>query len=79
MPKKNTSTKSKPKKTEEKELKDLVMTGFDELKNVMRQAKQKFEKADPEVKKKVVAGVVGAAALLAGALGAKAARKHKKK
>ena len=77
MPKKKAVAKSK--KAEEKELKDLVMQGFDELKGVMRQAKEKFDKADDQTKKKVVAGVVSSAALLAGVLGLKAKKKHRKK
>ncbi|MFH1523246.1 MAG: hypothetical protein ABIE43_05550 [Patescibacteria group bacterium] len=59
--------------------KDNIKKGIDEVKKLITQAKDKYESADEKTKKKVVAGVVGAAAILAGAIGLKAIKKKMKK
>ncbi len=58
---------------------DNIAKGIEELKKMARQAKSKFDKADGKTKKQVLAGVIGAASLLAGAVGIKAIKKKMKK
>lgn len=71
---------AKEKVVEEKdELKKTIKKGFDELSELIKKAKGKYEKADPKTKKNLVAGVAGAAAFLAGALSAHAMKKKNKK
>ena len=77
------------KKTEQKCCTDKkVMESVDKIKNELhsvagevaklaKQAKDKYDSMDTKTKKQVVAGLAGAAALLAGAIGIAAAKKRK--
>lgn len=47
----------------------------DDLMGMIKKAKVKYDKADPKTKKAVLAGIAGAAALIAGAIATKKARK----
>ncbi|MDD4333492.1 MAG: hypothetical protein PHT51_05285 [Patescibacteria group bacterium] len=56
---------------------DLHKLG-DDLVSMVKNAKNKYEKADNKTKKKVMTGVAGAAALIAGAIGINKLRNKKK-
>lgn len=72
--------KSKGKsKCSEEIIKEKIHEVADDLSALVKKAKSKYDKADPETKKKVMAGIAGAGALLAGIIGAKALKKKKKK
>ena len=76
MPK-NEEAKKKPVKIEvdsEMIKKEFHKLGH-EVKRMIDTAKDKYEKADPKTKKAVIAGVAGAAALIAGAIGYKKMKK----
>jgi hypothetical protein len=68
----------KSKKITGEEIMAKMHEGFDEVASLVKSAKEKYAQADEKTKKKVIAGVVGAAAILAGVIGAKAFKKKKK-
>ena len=78
--KNQTSSKETNKKSEQH---DKWMIDFEkwgnEIGNMVKKAKTKYDQSDDKTKKKVIAGVAGAAALLAGAIGYKKMRDKKKK
>lgn len=61
------------------EISGNIMKGVEELKKMAKEAKAKYDKADEKTKKKVMAGVAGAAILLASAIGFKVIKKKMKK
>ena len=73
--KKPTAKKCCPSK--EKVYEEIHKLG-DELMDLAKNAKAKYQKADPKTKKKIIAGVAGATALIAGVIGLKKATKKKK-
>jgi hypothetical protein len=82
MPSKKTSTKKTSKnKPKEKDtlakIKDEIKYVSEELLGLVDTAKKHYDKVDDKTKKKVVAGIIGAAALVAGAIGAKKMMKKK--
>ncbi len=70
-------------KKDSSEIKDIavekIKQGFDELETVVKDLKMKYETADDKTKKKVIAGVAGAAAILGGIIAGKAISKKIKK
>jgi hypothetical protein len=74
--KKSTKNKVKEKDTMDK-IKDEIMHASDELLGLVNSAKKHYDKVDDKTKKKVMAGIIGAAALVAGAIGAKKMMKKK--
>lgn len=58
---------------------DKLQAATDELHAMSKEAKRRYHEMDPHMRKKVVAGIAGAAALLAAAVGVSAAKKAKKK
>ena len=68
--KKNTFQPKKAYEKADEVLEKAVKIG-NELKSLLRKAKEKFESADEKTKKKVVVGVMGAAAALIAIMGAK--------
>jgi len=78
--KKTSTKKTAPKKccpSKEKVYEEIHKLG-DELMDLAKNAKAKYQKADPKTKKKIIAGVAGATALIAGVIGLKKATKKKK-
>ncbi|MFH1582962.1 MAG: hypothetical protein ABIB72_01425 [Candidatus Falkowbacteria bacterium] len=72
--------KKNDKKTEDCRLGGgQVIKGIEELKKMAKVAKSKYDKTDAKTKKQILAGIVGAAALIAGAVGARAIKKKMKK
>ncbi len=69
---------SKPKNLKEKANKEISKVA-DELRNIARQAEKEYKDMDAATKKKIVAGVAGAAGLIAAAMGAVGIYKRKKK
>lgn len=55
--------------------KEAIHKVVDDLGMMMEKAKEKYREADPMTKKKIIAGVVGSVALIAGAIGMKKTRK----
>ncbi|PLX21249.1 hypothetical protein C0584_03145 [Candidatus Parcubacteria bacterium] len=49
--------------------------GVDHLKKFLGVVKKKYDESDPKTKKKIIAGVVSSAGLIAGAIGIKNAHK----
>lgn len=49
----------------------------EEVKAMVEHAKTKYEKADPKTKQALIAGIAGAAALIAGVIGYKSIKKKK--
>ena len=49
--------------------KEKIHEGVEELKKILTDAKAKFDKTDENTKQKIVAGVAGSIALIAGAIG----------
>lgn len=78
MPK-ATTTKKNPKCCSSKNIKEEIHKMGDELEKLAKKAKTKYDKADDKTKKKIIAGVAGAAALIAGAIGVKKITNKKKK
>lgn len=68
----------KLKKITGEEVMEKMHEGFNEVAKLVKSAKEKYAQADEKTKKKVIAGVAGAVAILAGVIGAKALRKKKK-
>lgn len=66
-----------------KDAKDMAVEkikhGFDELEKAVKEVKKKYDKADDKTKKKVLAGVAGAAAVLGAIIAGKAISKKIKK
>jgi vacuolar-type H+-ATPase subunit D/Vma8 len=66
--------KNKEKK-EPKNKKDKILDEFEklgkEISSLVKTAKDKYSKADPKAKQAVIAGIAGAAALIAGVIGYK--------
>ncbi len=58
---------------------DKIKQGAAELKRLALKAKDKYDQSDEKTKKKILAGVVGAAALLTGVIGLRALKKKMKK
>lgn len=79
MPTKKTSTKktSAPKKSKKPadQIAVEIKKVTDELVGLAKEAKKKYDKVDDKTKKQVVAGVAGAAALIAAAIGISKMRK----
>ena len=67
------------KKCSEDMIKEKIHDVADDLSKMIKKAKSSYDKADPETKKKVLAGIAGAGALLTSVLGARALKKKKKK
>jgi hypothetical protein len=72
--KKETTAKKIDKKTSA--INEIHKIG-DEVVDLIKKAKTKYAKTDPKTKKAVIAGIAGAAALIAGAIGYKAMKKKK--
>ncbi len=72
-PKKTNATKKNKKPADQIAIEIKKVT--DELVKVAKEAKKKYDKADDKTKKQVIAGVAGAAALIAGAIGLSKLRK----
>ena len=72
MAKKETSKKQvKKKKPDTKDMAiEKIREGIDELHELSKKVKERFDKADSKTKKQIMAGVAGAAALLGGIIGA---------
>ncbi len=76
--------KATRKKTTKKSLcseeiiKEKIHDVADDLGALIKKAKSTYDKADDKTKKKVIAGIAGAGAILAGVLGIKAIKKKKK-
>lgn len=68
----------KSKKITGEEIMEKMHEGFGEVSKLVKSAKSKYAQPDEKTKKKVIAGIAGAAVLLAGVIGAKAFRKKKK-
>lgn len=68
--------KKSRKAKNDKIMKELHKLG-DELSGLIKTARKRYEGADEKTKKKVVAGIAGAAALIAGAIGYSKTRKKK--
>ncbi len=66
-----------------KEMKEIaiekIKVGFDELEKTVKDLKGKYDNADDKTKKKVLAGVAGAAALLGAIVAGKAIKNKLKK
>jgi hypothetical protein len=75
---KKTKSKKSTKCSDDK-IKEKVHEVADELGGLIKKAKAKYDQADEKTKKKVIAGIAGAGALLAGIIGAKAIKKKRKK
>jgi len=75
MPKNKAKAKNKDF---EKMAKEKIHEGARELKKMLADAKAKFDNTDEATKKKIVAGVAGAVALIAGAISLNRLRKGKK-
>lgn len=58
-------------------IKDEIKLVSTQVSSLLKEAKNKYDQADPKTKQKVVAGLAGAAALIAGAIGLAAAKKKK--
>lgn len=71
--------KEKISNDDKDELKKTIQKGFDDLNEMIKKAKLKYEKSDSKTKEKIKAGIVGAGAFLAGALSLHAIKKKKKK
>ena len=54
-----------------------IHKGVDEIHDLLKRAKEKYEMADDKTKKKIVAGIAGSAALIAGIIGLKKHGKRK--
>ena len=78
--KKTTNAKEKSKsqlqKSGEEIYKELHKMG-DEVVSMIKEAKGKYDNADEDTKKKIVAGIAGAGALIAGAIGLSRIKKKK--
>jgi hypothetical protein len=72
-------TKKKNKQDPQEKVIASIKEKLDDLEDLVKQAKQKFDKIDGKTKKQIVAGVIGAAAILAGAIGTKKALEKVKK
>lgn len=55
---------------------ETIHKGIDEVHELLKKAKEKYDMTDDKTKKKIVAGIAGSAALIAGIIGLK---KHGKK
>jgi hypothetical protein len=77
MPVKKTSKKNPVKKDAIDTIKDEIRDMSAELVKFVDMAKDKYEKTDKRTKQKVLAGIIGATALIAGAIGAKKIMKKK--
>jgi hypothetical protein len=77
MPTKKTSKNKSKEKDAMSKIKDEIKYVSDELMGLVNTAKKHYDKVDDQTKKKVVAGIIGAAALVAGAIGAKKMMKKK--
>lgn len=59
---------------------DKIKKGIEDLGLLVKKAKEKYEQADDKTKKKIIAGVAGSIAVIAGAIGiSKMAGKKKEK
>ncbi len=61
-----------------KNVKSDLKKAHEKLNQMVNWAKDKYDQLDTDTKKKIVAGVLGTAALIAGAIGAKKIMKKKK-
>jgi len=71
-------TKNKEKacsKNPEEVAKEKIYKGVEELKKILIATKARFDDADDKTKKKIIAGVAGSIALIAGAVGISKMRK----
>ena len=75
--KKNLKEESVHQQKVDKIVQEVVRMG-EQLKNLAKTAKEKFISADEKTKKKVVSGLVGAAAILAAVAGIKKIKSRKK-
>ncbi|HOZ56182.1 MAG: hypothetical protein BWY51_00179 [Parcubacteria group bacterium ADurb.Bin316] len=79
MPTKKTNAKNARTPNKNKKPTDQIAIEIkrvtDELVNLAKEAKKKYDKVDDKTKKQVVAGVAGAAALIAAAIGISKMRK----
>ncbi|MFH1427204.1 MAG: hypothetical protein ABIG60_01595 [Patescibacteria group bacterium] len=75
MPKKTNNKKDRD--TKDKIMKEIHKIG-DEVTDLVKSVKEKYGQADDKTKKQVLAGLAGAAALIAGAIGYKKMKKKKK-
>ena len=76
--KKNLKEESVHQQKVDKIVQEVVRMG-EQLKNLAKTAKEKFISADEKTKKKVISGLVGAAAILAAVAGIKKIKSRKKK
>ncbi|MEI7498124.1 MAG: hypothetical protein WCK11_02475 [Candidatus Falkowbacteria bacterium] len=79
----STSENKKPSaKTKEQEVVDEVVHTLrhaaERLASSVKEAKDRYDRADEKTKKKIIAGMAGAAAFIAAAIGVKKALKKKK-
>lgn len=76
--KKKSAAKRPNNTTIDQALRELSRVGS-ELQSALKEAQKKFKQADLKTKQQVVAGVAGAAAILAAAIGVKKIVKSKKR
>ena len=59
--------------------KEKIEAGMEELKKILAAVSAKIEKTDDKTKKKIIAGLAGSAALIAGAIGISRLYSNRKK
>jgi len=70
--------KKQTKQTSVEMVKDELKQAYSKLTKKVDWAQKKYDKLDEKTKKQIVTGLLGAAALIAGAIGAKKMMKKKK-
>jgi hypothetical protein len=70
--------KKQTKKISTEMVKDELKQAYSKLTKKVDWAQKKYDKLDEKTKKQIVTGLLGAAALIAGAIGAKKMMKKKK-
>lgn len=68
--KSNKTTKTKDCVTNQKIYEEISKLSAD-LKKLAKSAQEKYEKADPRTKRKIINGIAGASAIIAGVIGVK--------
>lgn len=75
----NKEEKNDSNNTQKEQTAEKLKAGWEEVNKLVSQVKKKYSQSDKETKKKINIAVAGAAALLAGVIGAKAIKRKKKK